>query len=143
MLGATALLVAVGVLGAAPAPDDNGKDDKLEGTWVATSFIDHGNKLADLANLKVTLILKSGKYFLKVNGQVVDQGTFKVDTSKNPKQLDTTASAGENAGKVDRGLYELKGDVLKTSFDEVTKQKRPDTFDSQKYQVVEFARAKQ
>jgi uncharacterized protein (TIGR03067 family) len=141
MLTTTALLLAFGIPGA-DAPKQAAKDDNLEGTWVATSFIDHGKKLEGLDQLKPTLIFKSGKYTLKVGGEVVDEGTYTVDSSKNPKEIDTTASGGENKGMVDRGLYELKGDKLKTVFDEVPKQKRPTAFDSAKYQVVEFVRAK-
>jgi uncharacterized protein (TIGR03067 family) len=141
MLRATALLLAVGVASAAPAPKD-AKDDKLEGTWVATSYVDHGKK-EDMSGGQFILTLKGGKYSVKLGGQVVDEGTYTSDASKSPKEIDTTASVGDNKGKVDRGIYELKGDVLKTSFDEITVQKRPTSFDGEKYQVVEFKRGKE
>jgi uncharacterized protein (TIGR03067 family) len=141
MLRTTALLLAVGVAGAASGPD-SAKDDKLEGTWIATSLVDKGQKVEG-ADLKLALALKGGKYTLKADGKVVDEGTYTSDASKDPKQLDTTSSGGENKGMIDRGIYELKGDVLKTAFDEVTAQKRPTSFDGSKYQVVEFKRGKE
>jgi uncharacterized protein (TIGR03067 family) len=140
------MLLAVTVL-AADAPKNDSKDtkdakaDKLDGTWTAKSMVDHGNKV-DVSELKLVLILKDGKYTLKVNDNVADEGTYKTDASKSPKEIDTTASAGENKDKVDHGIYELKGDTLKTAFDEITKQNRPKEFDDQKYQVVVFTRDK-
>jgi uncharacterized protein (TIGR03067 family) len=128
---------------AADAPKTNGKTDQLEGTWVATSYVDQGKKLDDVAELKMTLILKGGKYSLKIKGDVVDQGTYSSDASKTPKHLNTTASEGPMKGKVDPGIYELKGEVLKTAFNEVDKQSRPTGFDGEKYQVVDFRRAKE
>jgi uncharacterized protein (TIGR03067 family) len=142
MLQVTAILLAI----AAQGPDaqkKDGKADEVEGTWVATSLVDHGMKLDTIADLKMTLTLKGGKYTLKIQDKVADEGTYTTDTSKSPKQIDTTASTGENKGMVDRGLYELKGDTLKTVFDEVAKQKRPTAFDSDKYQVAEFKRVKE
>jgi uncharacterized protein (TIGR03067 family) len=144
MLRATALLLAIGVAGAAFGHDDNKvTQEKLDGTWVATSYIDHGQKGQDVIDAKFTLVLKDGKYTVTFNGEVRDKGTFTFDASKNPKQIDTTSSEGDNKGKVDRGIYELKGDVLKTAFDEITVQKRPTSFDGEKYQVVEFKRVKE
>ena len=104
-------------------------------------MVDKGNKV-DVDQLKLVLILKDGKYTLKVNDNVADEGTYKTDASKSPKEIDTTTSGGENKDKVDRGIYELKGDTLKTAFDEITKQNRPKEFDDQKYQVVVFTRDK-
>jgi uncharacterized protein (TIGR03067 family) len=143
MLRATALLLTIGVAGAAFAQEGKVKEDKLEGTWLATSYVDHGNKDQNVIDGKLTLVLKDGKYTVKLNGETVDQGTFTYDVTKSPKQIDTTSSEGDNKGKVDRGIYELKGDVLKTAFDEITMQKRPTAFDGDKYQVVEFKRVKE
>src|SRR5262249_2195520 len=119
------------------------KEEKLDGTWVATSYVDHGKKGSDVIEAKFTLVLKDGKYTVRLNGDVADEGTYTVDASKNPKQIDTTSNGGGKKGKVDRGIYELKGDVLKTAFDEITLQKRPTAFDGDKYQVVEFKRVKE
>jgi uncharacterized protein (TIGR03067 family) len=143
MLRATALLLAIGVAGAAFGKDDKVKEEKPDGTWVATSYVEHGKKNSDVIDAKFTLVLKDGKYTVKINGEVADQGTFTFDASKSPKHIDTTSSEGDNKGKVDRGIYELKGDVLKTAFDDITVQKRPTAFDGEKYQVVEFKRAKE
>jgi uncharacterized protein (TIGR03067 family) len=144
MLRATVVILAVGVLGA-PAPKKGDKEDKLEGTWIVTSLIGPGNKIDNdtLAELKLTLILKAGKYTMKVSGDTIEQGTYKSDASKNPKHLDTIASEGPQKGMVDREIYELKGDTLKTAFDEASKQTRPTSFDGEKYEVVEFTRAKE
>jgi uncharacterized protein (TIGR03067 family) len=143
MLRASVLLIAAGLVGAAPASDKDAKANDLEGSWVATSWLDHGEKLPDLEQHKPTLILKDGKYKMIFDGKAVDEGTYTVDASKNPKELNTTAGAGPQKGMVDRGIYELKGDTLKTAFDEITKQKRPTDFDGSKYQVVEFKRGKE
>jgi uncharacterized protein (TIGR03067 family) len=139
MLRLTVLLVAV----AAPGPDGPKNADELEGTWLATSLVDHGMNLDAIAELKMTLVFKGGKYTLKIKDKVEDQGTYTLDSSKSPKQIDTVSATGENKGMVDRGVYELKGDTLKTVFDEVSKQNRPTAFDSGKYQLAVFKRLKE
>jgi uncharacterized protein (TIGR03067 family) len=142
MLTTTALFLAVSAATAAPAPNADAKNDKLEGTWVASSYIDHGEKIKDEDARKIQLILKGGKYTLMADGQIMDQGSYTFDPSKKPAHLDTTSSVGDMKGVGDHGIYELKGDTLKTAFDEITKQQRPTSFDGKKYQVVEFARQK-
>lgn len=144
MLRATALLLAVTLTGAADAPkkDKDAKAAEIEGTWNATKGSDHGNKV-DLSTVKMTLTLKGGKYTIKANGMAVASGTYTVDASKTPKRIVTTASEGPDAGKPDQGIYELKGDTLKTAFDKAGQKDPPAGFDEAKYEVMEFSRVKE
>jgi uncharacterized protein (TIGR03067 family) len=142
MLRVTALLVTVGLLGAADAPNKGAAAGKLEGTWKAVKGSDHGNPI-EPAMFKMTLTLKGGKYSVKVNGMEVGSGTYTVDASKSPGHIDTTSGTGPDAGKVDLGIFELKGDALKTAFDKPGQKTRPGGFDGQKYEVIEFQRARE
>lgn len=142
MLRATALLVTVGLLGPADAPNKGAAAGKLEGAWKAVKGSDHGTRI-EPATVKMTLILKGGKYTVKVNDTVVGSGTYTVDASKSPGHIDTTSSTGPDAGKVDLGIFELKGDTLKTAFDKPGQKTRPGGFDGEKYEVIEFERARE
>ncbi len=142
MFRVSALLLAATLFGAADNPKKAATtDEALEGTWNATSFIDHGQGPPDMAKFKCVLTLKGGRYTMTINGAKVDEGTYTADPTSTPKHLDTTPSGGPQKGIVDHGIYELKGNTLKTSFDEAGKKDRPTGFDVRKYQVVEFARA--
>jgi uncharacterized protein (TIGR03067 family) len=138
MLRVSALILAIGVMGAAP----DAKSDKLEDTWAVKSFVHHGEKMPEAQASKMKLILKDGKFSLKEGDETIDEGTYAVDTSKSPAHIDIVSNVSDKQGVVDPGIFELKGDTLKTAFDEIGKRNRPTTFDAQKYQVVEFTRVK-
>jgi uncharacterized protein (TIGR03067 family) len=51
-----------------------------------------------------------------VGGQVVVEATFAVDPSRSPGTIDYTLTAGPDAGKPQRGIYEFDGELLKICF---------------------------
>ncbi len=135
-----ALLVAATLAGAAEKAKKDA--DPLEGTWKATAINDHGQKAPDVEKLKMTVTFAKGKYTLKIGDKVAEEGTYKIDSGKDPKQLDTTATSGPTKGKLDPGIYSLKGDTLKTAFAGPEGKERPTSFDGEKYQVMEFTKVK-
>jgi uncharacterized protein (TIGR03067 family) len=142
MLRTTALTLAVGVLVAADRPNEAGRGGDIEGTWQATAGTDHGKKAPASEAKSMSITFKGGNYVVKVGGRTVATGTYKVDASKKPSEIDRTTNEGPDKGKAMLGIYEVKGDTLKTAFEEPGKP-RPTTFDGQKSELTEFTRSKQ
>lgn len=68
----------------------------------------------DIFELLKTLefeIREDGKYTAKL-GDETDNGSFTVDPSKSPKEMDIKATGGPNKGKTIKALYKQDGDTL-------------------------------
>jgi uncharacterized protein (TIGR03067 family) len=105
------------------AKEKGGKDKKaLQGTWKGSA----GDKKAQLTI--------EGDKFTFMFGDSTASGTFKIDPSKKPKQIDMTVTKGSDEhtkkyeGKTSKGLYELDGDKLKWLANEPGKDDRPEAF---------------
>jgi len=125
------LILAVGFLVAADAPKEDAAKKELkksEGTWQVVSFESDGNKLGDDEAKQVVMVVKDGKYTVKMMDNVVSKGTMKIDPAKNPKTIDVMPDEGENAGQTMLGIYELKDDEQKICIATPDK-KRPTKFD--------------
>ena len=81
----------------------------LQGTWVLTS--PDGQSMAQSGDLTITIT--GDKYAQSVAGAVNERGTIKLDTTKKPAWLDLTITEGADAGKLQVGLIEVTGDVMK------------------------------
>src|SRR5262249_18708418 len=106
------LFVAVGLLlGADDAKKGSGTEElkNLQGVWVAVSFEANGDKVPADEVKKIKLTVKDNKWVLE-RGDGTNQGTIKLDASKNPKQFD--AALEDSADSVP-GIYELKDGTLK------------------------------
>lgn len=106
------LVAAVALmLGADDAKKGSGSEDlqKLQGVWIATSFEANGDKVPPDEVKKVKLTIKDNKWVLdRPDG--TNQGTIKLDGSKNPKTFD---AALEDSSDSVPGIYEFKDGVLK------------------------------
>jgi uncharacterized protein (TIGR03067 family) len=124
------VIVAGGLLIAADAPKDSGKQDleRLEGTWVATSAEANGEAFSDEATKSMKLVVKGDKYTFTMGGEH-EKGTLKLDPTKKPKTIDIHITEGTEKGKTQLGLYELEGDTLKVCVAEAEKD-RPKEFGS-------------
>jgi uncharacterized protein (TIGR03067 family) len=61
----------------------------------------------------LTITITGDKYAQSVAGAVNERGTIKLDTTKKPAWLDLTITEGADAGKLQVGLIEVTGDVMK------------------------------
>lgn len=86
-------------------PDKDKMDKALEGRWEIHSMIIDGKSLMFPEGGEAGFITFSGT---KVTFSGVKEGTFKVDPSKDPKQIDVTFGS-----KTEPWIYEAKGDILK------------------------------
>jgi uncharacterized protein (TIGR03067 family) len=119
---AVGLLIAVSTL---QSVAQEGKDDlvkqelkKFQGTWTVAALEENGQKIPEdklkEAGLKVTI--KGNSFVYKVGDKTVVEGTFTIDPSKNPKQLD---SEGMNpGGKKEKtiGIYRFEANTLVICF---------------------------
>ena len=81
----------------------------FQGTWILTS--PDGQPLADSGELAITIT--GDKYAQSVAGTVNERGTIKLDTTKTPTWIDLTITEGDDAGKLQVGLIEVTGAVMK------------------------------
>ena len=81
----------------------------LQGTWVLTT--PDGKPLADSGDLTITVT--GDKYAQAVAGAVNERGSIKLDATKKPTWIDLTITEGGDAGKLQVGLIEVTGGVMK------------------------------
>jgi uncharacterized protein (TIGR03067 family) len=120
-----AIAVALVLAGLAlPSAAQEGKDDlakqelkKFQGTWSIVGIEQNGEKVPEDklkgGGMKVTI--KGTSYTVRVGDKTVDEGTFTVDPSKNPKQLDAQSSSQGKKEKLS-GIYQFEGDTLRICF---------------------------
>ena len=134
------LAVAVGLLLAA---DDPKADlDRLEGTWVLVSAEEGGPEVPreaiEAGGSRITF--KGSDYIdssRASGGEVIQRGSFRLDASQEPKELDLVPERGTAF----RMIYSVEGDTLKiaTSLDGKV---RPKDFKSTNAAVCIYKRAK-
>jgi uncharacterized protein (TIGR03067 family) len=98
--------------GAVIADDKKGDREAFQGTWtiVATKKGDKKDKEPVTAP---TVVFEGDRYKIKAGDKVVEAGTFKLDGSKSPKQIEVAATEGKDKGKKWHGIYEIKGDTMR------------------------------
>jgi uncharacterized protein (TIGR03067 family) len=130
--------------------EKKGKDkglDALKGTWTAKTLERGGQAVPDddLKELQMQLIFDGDKYTERIRGKVNEEGTIKIDTSKKPHTIDLMIRTGNDAGKLQVCIYEIKGDTLKMCLALPGDKERPTEFtspDGQTRANVVFQRAK-
>ena len=103
---------------------------KYQGFWQAVSVEADGKK-ASAEDAKKVLIIneEDGRWTIQVEGQVFARGISTMDPSKNPKEMDLTATEGSIKGKTYLGIYEIDKDFRKVCYSEPGKD-RPTAFSS-------------
>jgi uncharacterized protein (TIGR03067 family) len=92
------------------AGDDGAK--ALEGVWIGQSMEVDGKAMPAEVAAKMTFKFQGNKLFITGNTKDgrEDEGTFKADSKKSPKQIDVSPRKDD---KTVAGIYEIKGDELK------------------------------
>jgi uncharacterized protein (TIGR03067 family) len=129
ILTATLTLAAL-----APAADE-GKHNKVQGTWAAVQAAFDGKKAQDEVVRALEVVITGDTITITSPSAVEyfpsETGTYKLDPSSKPKTIDLTLTAGPNKGKTLAGIYQLEGDNLKLCIHGAGKE-RPKEFDSKK-----------
>jgi uncharacterized protein (TIGR03067 family) len=121
-----AVLLSAGVLSAEDKKDDARK--AFQGTWTIVDT-KKGDKKDKEPVTAPTVVFDGDKYRIKAGDKVVEEGTFTVDGSKSPKQIEVTATAGMDKGKKWHGIYEIEGDTLRAVVGPTDKD-RPTKYDN-------------
>jgi uncharacterized protein (TIGR03067 family) len=102
--------------------------DAMQGTWYLISAMEDGKALPE-DHVKQTTIVVKGNTF-RFPGLAEDatskEGTFKLDPTKNPKEMDSASDQKE----VSLGIYELKPGTYRVCFAPPGKL-RPTNFSSE------------
>jgi len=110
---------------AAPAPALSKEATALQGIWTVTLFNDEAAPDGALA-----LQFEGMKYAVLANGGIDETGTFKLDTTKTPWTFDLDIKEGNDAGKIQMGILEMKGDAIHGLLGTPGAGVRPANFDS-------------
>jgi uncharacterized protein (TIGR03067 family) len=123
VLAGFALLVA-----AEPARDDAAVDlKKLQGTWRMDELEINGQQVPEEKRKDTILVIKDDKYIIKIKDKTYET-TFKLDPSKDPKEIDMFFPDGPNEPKVSKGIYRLDGDTFQLCRAQAPGEDRPRDF---------------
>lgn len=118
-----AALLCTGVVFAGEPQDDQ---KAFQGTWTIVHHKKEGEKEPVTAP---TVVFSGNRYTIKAGEKVVEEGTFKVDGSKSPKQIEVSTTEGMDKGKKWHGVYEVQGDTLRAVVGPADKE-RPTKYDN-------------
>ena len=109
------LLVVLAIIASAPGYGRAEGDAALEGTWRITKMATGGEYLpADRVNTRGRLVLDGNKYLMRQGDRVLNEWTFKADSSKNPKQLLVSRGVSNGKERFSYLIYKVEGDTLTT-----------------------------
>jgi uncharacterized protein (TIGR03067 family) len=101
---------------------------RFRGTWKIVSMEAEGMKLPE-ALFKNSRLALEGDRFTHTEGTATYRGTFKLDLTKKPRQIDIVFTEGPEKGKTVLGIYELEGDTYRLCIS-LTGKERPKEFAS-------------
>ena len=127
-LHALIVLSLVFLLAANDAKETAVKKDlqKLQGTWTVVSMEMDGKLMSADARQKIKLTLHGENYVFK-NGGGGNAGLYKLDPTKDPKELDIVVAGGAENGKVYLVIYKIEGNTM-TQCMELSNKNRPREF---------------
>jgi uncharacterized protein (TIGR03067 family) len=123
------LALVVMLLSATVVLADDKKDDArkaFQGTW---TIVDRKKADSKEPVTAPTVVFEGDKYKIKAGDKVVEEGTFTVDGSKSPKQIEVAATEGMDKGKKWHGIYEIEGETMKAVVGPTDKD-RPTKYDN-------------
>ena len=109
----------------------------LQGTWVVVSV--NGESIEN-QGATMALSIEGDKYSQIVNGAVDETGTFTLDATKKPAVFDLHIKEGNDAGKDQPGILELKDDTIVAFLAAPGASTRPANFDSADGQIYVIAK---
>jgi uncharacterized protein (TIGR03067 family) len=130
MIGKLLLLLSISYFAFTPLKNHMSEEEwkMIEGTWIPVTAELGGQKLPDDFLKDTKLVLSAGRY--TYHTQQLDQGTYKLIPTKEPKALkamDVTGVEGPNKGRTLLAIYELAGDTMRICYD-LDGKLRPDAF---------------
>jgi uncharacterized protein (TIGR03067 family) len=104
----------IGLLSAAAQKEgaDKKELEKFEGKWVPVSTTIDGKALDEDEIKYRSVVYKGEKMILMYKDKERGTASLKIDPSKSPAQIDTTAEDGPGKGGTLKGIYKFDGDTL-------------------------------
>lgn len=127
------LLVCLWLPGGVASQEEDAKKDQeaLQGKWDVIKIVADGREVPEDKIRGVTLVVKDDTMALtEPNSAEKLEFSFKLDTGKKPKGIDTTPSNGPFQGKKVSGIYELNGTELKLCLPNDENAARPTEFNT-------------
>lgn len=75
----------------------------------------NGETISSEASGGMKLTVSGEKYSVERDGET-DRGTFSVDATKSPKQMDIRPESGPGAGRTILAIYEHSGDTMRVCY---------------------------
>src|SRR5262249_36022794 len=97
--------------------------------WQMVSAIRDGKKLPPEEVKQFKLAIQGNRFVLRKASVAISEGTFTLDPTRKPKEIDETATAGPNKGKTFLAIYEIEDDRHRICF-AAPGQRRPTEFSS-------------
>jgi len=88
---------------------------KLQGVWEVAGGEVNGSAISESDMPSITLTIKDKSYHVDREGNI-DRGSFSVDPSKQPKQMDISPNSGDDAGNKLLAIYEVGTDSFKVCY---------------------------
>jgi uncharacterized protein (TIGR03067 family) len=124
------LVFAAGAANAGPAEEAAQREHKrLQGTWRVISVEAGGSAIPTREYRGLALTFAAGKFSARRGEEDGQQGTYSVDPTKSPRQMDITRTNGPAQGRKQVAIYQLTGDLLKICSCEASGD-RPTGFDT-------------
>ena len=101
----TGVAVACAMIGVSVRADDA---QKIEGKWKIASVELAGMPVPGIEGAE--LVLADGKKVFTRLDKRVEKGTYRIDATKRPREIDSTTDGRDGTEK---GIYEIDGDTLK------------------------------
>src|SRR5262245_43040918 len=98
-------LLASGV-GLVMAADPSDEYARMAGTWVLGSGMRDGKAVPEDEVKQTRLVVTKNTFIVAGSIGTSGAGTFKIDPTKKPKTIDSTATDGPDKGKTSLGIYE-------------------------------------
>jgi len=124
-------IAAMGIFLAGSASEDEKQTEmnKLQGAWKSEVSVVDGTKRWTSVTIDGTAWISENNVEQGGMGQTgVVKFTYKLNTSKKPRQIDLTWAEFANKGKVELAVYKLEGDKLTLCFSQMGKE-RPKGFE--------------
>lgn len=125
------LILPLAFLIAMVSQGDVAKNDlaKFQGNWRLLAAERDGKKMAPDEVMKIRLTIQGDRFVLRKDLVVISEGTFKLDPTRKPKEIDETITFGPNKGKVFQAIYDITDEEHRICF-AAAGQERPRSFTS-------------
>ena len=124
----TCALMLLCVAGAAARQEALSKElTALQGNWNIVSV--NGQSVSD-QGVALSVAFSGNRYTQTLNGQVAESGTMRLDAAKKPIAVDFSILEGDDAGKLQLGILEIRDDTLTFAMNMPGATDRPTTFEA-------------